>query len=233
MDDRVDEVLDGFTTDEYFSVRYNEAITAIETVHRNAGETIGGHVVEFAAGTSKLGGFLSKLDTVEKVTCIDFSDGLLTEIAPRVVSHLGGDLGKITFLVADMNRLPELDLGPIDWLVGYYAVHHLAEPRDFFAGMRDRVGGILAYREPALPIVPIPTSTMRAFLGANRRKRSEGEYEQNFSLLRYRRVAAGYSFRQVPVYGPGDRSPKARLREAVKNVAWPHQYDVAYVLKPR
>jgi hypothetical protein len=233
MDDRVGEVLDGFSVEEYFGERFTEAMGAIERVHRNAGETLSGHVVEFAAGTCKLGGFLSKLDTVERVTCIDFSDGLLTEIAPRVVSHIGGDMSKITFLVADMNRLPEFDLGPIDWLVGYYAVHHLAEPRQFFASMRGKVaGGILAYREPALPMVPIPTSSMRAFLRAQAQKRSEGEYERNFSLFSYRRAAAGYSFRTVPVYRPVDTSARTRALELVSTVVWPYQLDVAYVLKP-
>jgi len=227
MDSLVDEILESYSTDDYFGAGFTEAMGAIERVHRSAGETIGGHVVEFAAGICKLGGFLTRLDTVDKVTCIDFSDRLLTEIAPRVISHIDGDLSKVTFLVADMNRLPELDLGRIDWLVGYYAVHHLAEPRQFFARMHDRVGAVFTYREPVVPIVPIPTGSMRGFLRAQARKRREGEYERNYSLLGYRRAAAGYSFRTVSVYG------HTRLRETISSVVWPRQWDVAYVLRPR
>ena len=65
----------------------------------------------------------------------DFSEPVLRELAPRVISYLGGRLDKFTFLVGNMHELHMLALR-VDLVVCYYAVHHLFLPEHFFRQLR-------------------------------------------------------------------------------------------------
>src|SRR5207253_3008318 len=81
---------------------------------------------------------------------------------------------------ADMNRLPELELRA-DWFVCRYAVHHLVEPPRFFAGLLPHLpadGGVLCFREPAVPRFALPGEQIPIRDQADARKRAQGEIER-------------------------------------------------------
>jgi SAM-dependent methyltransferase len=216
--------------DRYFDGPHvGEAVPLIKRVLAEWNLPIAGHVVDLASATGKLAAIVSQSPRVDRVTCIEFSDGFVREIAPRVIGRLGGDPSKIDFLVGDMNRLPELGLHP-DWVLGYYAFHHLADPFEFFADMHPNIGsGVLSVREPALPRITLPTTSTRAFLHAQAAKREAGDFERNYTVSDYIRMGRRY---HVDLRHLGDpRPPRPLLRRAVSRFVWTHPLDISVAMR--
>ena len=232
MNRKVLEVLDTMTVAEYTAARggLDAQVAYIRSVLDAVDLRGVRRALEFGAGTAKVSALLTLAPGVEEVWANDFSEPLLTEIAPRVVSYVGGDLGKVRLLVGDMNRLPDLD-ERFDLVVCYYAVHHLVLPEHFLHRLGSVLtsrGRVLCVREPALPALRLPTPSIRQTTAAVARLRREGENENLYTVAEYR--AQGE---------PGFRSRLLMLhdgRRALPRVAqwaWKSGFDVAYVLERR
>ncbi len=209
MDAFCARILDGYTLGRYLNAKRGIAATAagIETLLARAGVKPTGRILEFGAGTCKLSAVLSRSPDVVSVDCMDFSEVLLREIAPRVISWLGGDLAKFRFLVGDMNRIDEVQ-DRYDWIVCFGAVHHLTVPEHFFVRLRERLlpgGQVLCLDEPAFPEITLPFEAIRRYRTAIHTARVAGENEHAYKLSEYRRFAGpGYAFRDLALT-PGER----------------------------
>jgi SAM-dependent methyltransferase len=232
IDERVRGILDAYTVDQYLAARSGMAEfeswmkTVLEVVK------ITGRVLEFGAGTSKVGAVLSRDPAVASVVANDFSEPLLVEIAPRVISLLNGDLSKFEFLVGDMNQLGALN-DKFDAIVCCYAVHHLAIPEHFFRTLKPLLnegGKIVCFREPVIPRFG-PFEAVRNQVEQARLRRLEGENEHVFTVRDYRRMAeADYIFEPLYLNTFERRFPPLRFRIAPN--AWPRQFEIAYALTP-
>lgn len=209
MDAFCARILDGYTLGQYLTAKRGIAASAagIESLLARTGIRPSGRVLEFGAGTSKLSAVLSRSPDVVSIDCMDFSEVLLCEIAPRVISWLGGDLTKFRFLVGDMNRIDDVQ-DRYDWIVCYGAVHHLTVPEHFFARLRERLlpgGQVLCLDEPALPEILLPFPGIRRYRESIHSARVAGENEHAYKLSEYRRFAGpGFVFRDLAIT-PGER----------------------------
>lgn len=236
MDARALEFLNTMSLDDYVNAKggLEWAAGFIRQVIQRLDSPPRGTILEFGAGNAKLAAVLSTLPEVEEVVINDFSEPLLTELAPRVISWLGGDLTKIRLLVGDMHATPDLD-ERFDAVVNYLAVHHLVLPEHFFA----RLGRILApgapfiaFREPAFARVPLPTESTRRVQRNIHEARRLGENEHRYTIDGYARLSASdFDFELLGVHdGATFLSPR---KERVSRLVAPVPYDIAYVLRQR
>jgi len=209
MDAFCARILDGYSLGQYLNAKRGIAASAAEVTDliARSGLKPAGRILEFGAGTCKLSAVLSQSLDVVSIDCMDFSEVLLREIAPRVISWLGGDLAKFRFLVGDMNRIDDVR-DRYDWIVCFGAVHHLTVPEHFFARLRERLlpgGRVLCLDEPAFPEIALPFPRIRQYRAAIHAARVSGENEHAYKLSEYRRFAGpGYVFRDLALT-PGER----------------------------
>jgi SAM-dependent methyltransferase len=233
MNEVVAAVLDGMSLEAYLSARDGLASAEgwIHAVLDHSGLELRGRVLEFGAGNAKLAAILSRLPAVDEVVANDFSEPLLREVAPRVACALGGELGKIRYLVGDMHALPELDQR-FDAIVCYLAVHHLLLPESFFrriAGLLEPGGTILCVREPAIPRFG-PFRRVRAAVENAREHRREGESEHIYTVDEYRRLAEPtFSFRLA--YASMFERRLTWLRDWLPPNVWTRPFEIGYVLE--
>lgn len=236
MDARALEFLQTMSLDDYVTAKggLDWAASFIRQVIERLATPPRGTILEFGAGNAKLAAVLSTLPEVEEVVINDFSEPLLTELAPRVISWLGGDLTKIRLLIGDMHAAPDLDQR-FDAVVTYLAVHHLVLPEHFFA----RLGNILApgapfiaFREPALARHPLPTELTRRVQRNIHELRRSGENEHRYTIDGYARLSASdFDFELLGVHnGAMFLSPRS---ERVSRLVAPVPYDIAYALHQR
>jgi ubiquinone/menaquinone biosynthesis C-methylase UbiE len=236
MNETVMRILDSMTVDEYFAARggIDAFANYVDHVIRRTSLEPSGRVLEFGAGTAKVSAVLSRFPEVTEVVANDFSEPLLTEIAPRVINRLNGDLDKFTFLVGDMNGIPELD-DRFDLIVCYYAIHHLVLPEHFLnriAQVLAPEGRIVCFREPAMPRIELPTRSLRAARAALRRKRLDGENENLYTVAEYDRMTPdSLAFGLVAVHDGARFRPEALQQLATAVTRRP--FDIAYVLNRR
>jgi len=88
---------------------------------------IKGTVIDVGAGTCILSAKLSQLPEVETVYPIDLSENFLTTTGARILSHLGADTSKITFVASDFNAIP-LPTASVDAAFIFAAIHHSLSP---------------------------------------------------------------------------------------------------------
>ncbi|MBI3506500.1 MAG: class I SAM-dependent methyltransferase [Proteobacteria bacterium] len=213
MDAACARILEGYTLRGYLAAKRGIAAVAADIERRIArtGLKIAGRVLEFGAGTCKLSAVLSRSPDVASIDCMDFSEVLLREIAPRVISWLDGDLSKFRFLVGDMNRIDDVP-DRYDWIVCFGAVHHLTVPEHFFVRLRERLapgGRVLCMDEPAYPEIALPFPAIRRYRANVHSARVVGENEHAYRMSEYRRlVGPGFEFHDLPTE-PGER--RARI----------------------
>ena len=204
MESFVNRILETYSLDEYKNSRGGLGLISerIENIIANAGVSFSSkNILEFGAGICKTSAVISKLYDVGKITCVDISEGLLKELAPRVISMMGGDLSKFEFAIGDMNQITKLPTR-YDAIVCYGAVHHLHLPEYFFANLQNILnpgGFVLILDEPTIPSVPmIPKSPGNKFLNAHYAKRFEGDNENIYSVAQYRRMFGhNWKFRRL------------------------------------
>lgn len=127
-------------------------------LYKNYHLKISGDVLELGAGSCWLTAELSKLPQVTKVYAVDFSEQIMTKIAPEVIKALGGNKEKIVLLIEDFHKLYFSD-NSFDFVMVDSVLHHteylniiLQEARRV---LKDK-GKIMVMREPILPLIHMP-----------------------------------------------------------------------------
>lgn len=112
-----------------------------------------GEILEIGAGSTWFGSELSKLEAVKKVYCLDLSEKIIREIAPKVREYLKADDSKIVPVVGDFYNL-DFKEKSFDMVVVDAALHHI-EDMDHVLNEIKKVlkdeGMVVAIREPVLP----------------------------------------------------------------------------------
>lgn len=134
-----------------------------------------GSILELGAGSGWFGSELSKVESVNKVYCLDLSKYLLENITPQIMKFLNAKEEKITRVVGDFNNLQFNDL---DFIVFDSAMHHIPEENfnnvllEIHRTLKDN-GKVVGIFEP--------------FLGNNKlvnllRKHQFGRHERKFGV---------------------------------------------------
>ncbi|HEV3459570.1 MAG TPA: class I SAM-dependent methyltransferase [Thermoanaerobaculia bacterium] len=117
-------------------------------------QKVRGDVLDAGAGTCWLTARVSLLPQVERVFALDLSERFLTTVGTRVMTVLGGDLSKVTFVESDFNAIP-LATGSLDCAFLFGAIHHSLSPIKTLQeiGRCLKPGGLLLMLEnPASPL---------------------------------------------------------------------------------
>jgi SAM-dependent methyltransferase len=235
MDERVNEFLRSMTLEDYVAAKggLRWAADLIRQVVDRLDAPPKGTILEFGAGNAKLAAVLSALPSVDEIVINDFSEPLLTELAPRVISWLGGDLSKIRFVVGDMHRLPQIGRR-FDAVVGYLVVHHLVLPEHFFGqipAILEPGGTFIAFREPSFARFALPTSWTTRIRQDIHMMRRAGENEHRYTVDGYASLSrTDFDFKLLGIHdGSGFLSPR---REHVSRLVAHVPYDIAYSLSP-
>lgn len=109
-----------------------------------------GNILEIGAGSCWFSAELSKIDQVNHIHCLDFSDRVLREVAPLVFRTLKAKEEKITRTLGDYHKLP-YGGESFDFVVIDAALHH-TDYLHLTLGEINRVlkrkGKVIAIREP-------------------------------------------------------------------------------------
>lgn len=194
MEKNVDNILNTFSVNDYISARtgMEYAVNLIERVIKKSKLSFDNlSILEFGAGTCKLSAVISKLFNIKEIVCVDHAEKLLTEIAPRVISLIGGDLSKFEFKVGDMNDVPKMNR-KFNVIICYGAVHHLYLPEFFFSQINNilfKDSKILILDEPTIPNIAIlPGSRASKYLTQHYAKRYKGENENIYNIKQYHKI---------------------------------------------
>jgi ubiquinone/menaquinone biosynthesis C-methylase UbiE len=137
----------------------------------------GGEGLEIGAGTCWFTAELSKLDQVDVIHALDFSEVLLSDVAPKIVERRSGRIDKIRFHVGDFHALPFAD-SSLDFVVADAALHH-TDRLDMLLAEVSRVlkpgGVVIAVHEPGVPALLTP---FNRFLVVN-----HGGHEKQFGVI--------------------------------------------------
>jgi len=137
----------------------------------------GGEGLEIGAGTCWFSAELSKLDQVRTIHALDFSEALLTKVAPAIVERRGGDLSKIRFHLGDFHSLPFPD-GSLDFVVVDAALHH-TDDLETVLREASRVlradGSLIAINEPGIPRFVTPVNRGHVV--------HHGDHERQFGVI--------------------------------------------------
>lgn len=162
-----------------------------------------GVILELGAGSCWFGSTLSRIDSVEKVYCLDLSEHLLTNVAPHIMEYLGAETGKMVRVRGDFNRL-HFSGSSLDFVVFDAALHHI--PIDSFVKVFKEVHRVLkkqgkaaAVREPFLSSFPTARRRQKLDFGAHERR--YGVEENIFSRNEWESMLSesGFSTRFIPV----------------------------------
>ena len=136
-----------------------------------------GEGLEIGAGTCWLTAELSKMTQVRLVHALDFSEVLLTQVAPEIIRRRGGSLEKIRFHVGDFHKLP-FDSASLDFVTADAALHHTDELdavlREIFRILKPG-GRLIAINEPGMPFLLRPFARLLTA--------KHGEHEKQFGLI--------------------------------------------------
>ncbi len=194
MTNFVSTILDKYTIKEYFNAKggMEKDIEKIISVIKKSGVNFEGKkILEFGAGTCKLSATISTMFNVKEIWALDQATNLLKEIAPKIISAVGGDLSKFTFAIGDMNAAFELN-EKFDAIVCFGAVHHLYLPEYFFEKLHQILqpgGFVLIVDEPTLPeFNSLPLTPVKKFKEVHFAKKRIGENENAYTISRYKNI---------------------------------------------
>ncbi len=190
---------------KYASLERWKALTTVGTrrivpflVQRGLGYH--GRVLEVGAGACWLSAEISRLDAVEHLHAVDFSQMLLECVAPAIIAHVGGRGDKITRVVGDFNDL-EFANGTFDFVTCDAALHHANDLPWLLRELRRVLkpgGRLIAIREPMLSdLAPLANWQRRRF---GLEERGFGVTERIYSMTEWRRAFedAGFELQFVP-----------------------------------
>jgi ubiquinone/menaquinone biosynthesis C-methylase UbiE len=112
-----------------------------------------GTILEIGAGSCWFSSELSKLDSVNKIYCLDFSERIIKDIAPGIMNYLKANTNKIIPVVGDFYNL-DFKEKMFDMIVVDAALHHIEDMESALIEIKKVLkddGVIIAIREPILP----------------------------------------------------------------------------------
>lgn len=188
---KVNDILGNVSVEQYKN-GLNPAVKKIkEVIDENKISFANLSVLEFGAGICKTSAVISKYHNIKEIVCVDIAENLLTEVAPRVISLIGGHLNKTEFLIGDMNEVFNLKR-KFDAIVCYGAVHHLHLPEYFFEQIQNILnegGFILILDEPTLPSTGIlPFTGGSKYVKNHYEKRFHGVNENIYTINQYKKI---------------------------------------------
>tara|TARA_Y100000389_G_C17341292_1_gene453467 strand:- start:161 stop:949 length:789 start_codon:yes stop_codon:yes gene_type:complete len=189
MEKKCKQILHDYSLDDYFkndkgSFKKIEEYLKLSEIDFNNKK-----ILEFGSGNCKMSAIISKLYNVKSIDCLDLSETLSTEIAPRVINYLGGNLKDFKFIIGDMNKIDQLS-NIYDVVICYSVVHHLQLPEYFFQKQLDKITDdksiILCLEEAAIPIFTIPFSKVYDYRNEMYNYRCNGENENVYNIPKYK-----------------------------------------------
>jgi ubiquinone/menaquinone biosynthesis C-methylase UbiE len=156
-----------------------------------------GEGLDLGAGNCWLTAQLSTFTEVTAVHALEFSDRLVTQMAPGVIDRLGGDPDKITFHIGDIHHLSMFDDGSLDFVAASAVLHHSSNLETVLRESRRvlRPGGLMfAIMEPGIPkiITPFTRNMGREHFGDE--EKEFGVKEQTFYQKEWRQAYENCGF---------------------------------------
>ena len=148
-----------------------------------------GNILELGSGSSKLSAMLSKENDVKSITCVEFSETMLTKIAPRVFINFKGDLSKAFFVVSDMHEIKNFADKKYDTIIFHASLHHVFLPYNFINNIKNLLnnnGAIIGLSEPCLPSIPLPSKHIRKWILNQKRHQLAGNNENIYYVNQYK-----------------------------------------------
>lgn len=146
-------------------------------------------ILEFGSGICKMSALISKHYKVKSIDCMDLSETLLTELAPRVISYIGGDLKVFNFIIGDMNKIDSIK-EKYDVIICYSVVHHLNLPEYFFHEQLDKItyknAKVLCLEEAAIPLISFPFSNVSSYKKKMYDLKCTGVNENVYTVFKYK-----------------------------------------------
>jgi ubiquinone/menaquinone biosynthesis C-methylase UbiE len=164
-----------------------------------------GEGLDLGAGSCWLSAQLSTLPAVERVHALEFSDWMLTKIAPGVIERLGGDQAKITLHIGDIHRLSMFEDESLDFIAASAVLHHASDlhlvMRECRRVLRDD-GLFFAILEPAIPKVITPFTRELSEQHFGEAERQHGVKDQTFHEREWREAyeQAGFDVRFMKMF---------------------------------
>lgn len=156
-----------------------------------------GKVLELGAGSCWFSSEISKVSSVQTVYAVEFSEYILTKIAPKIMDSYNANTDKIIRVLGDFNKL-EFKNSFFDYVVFDAALHHAADTEQVLKET-SRVltnGGLLvAIREPTIP--PLRYNFKEKF---GKEDKDYGITENAYTLSQWRKIlnGAGFEFKAIP-----------------------------------
>lgn len=160
-----------------------------------------GKVLELGAGSCWLSSEISKYSSVKRVYALEFSEYILTEIAPKIMEHYKANTSKIIRVLGDFNRL-EFNDKSFDYVIFDAAMHHATDIHHLLSEVKRILkdnGLVIAIREP---VVPFFRPYVRWTFGKQDKK--YGMTENIYSLSQWGHIFSnsGFVFKPVPFITP-------------------------------
>lgn len=218
--------------DQYFSSsKLKDWPSEIEPKIAQLQPYLHGDILELGAGSCKTSAFLSKLPEVKSVTCVEFSQTMVLEIAPRIVLHFGGQLDKLFFIAGDMNRTENYDEKKYDAIVFQSALHHVFLPFFLIEKLSETLkpgGAIICINEPALADITLPTRANHQWIEHAIDHQHQGNNENYYHASYFRDFFTKFdkfNFIYLNNYSIGFKN----LLEKIKRLVWYKKLSLSFV----
>lgn len=161
-----------------------------------------GEGLDLGAGSCWLSAQLSRLPAVKRVHALEFSDWMLTQVAPGIIERLGGDNDKITLHIGDIHDLTMFEDESLDFVAASAVLHHSSDLGRVMRECRrvlSQSGLIFAILEPGIPKLITPFTRELSHEHFGEEEREHGVKEQIFHEREWREVfeQAGFDVRFI------------------------------------
>jgi SAM-dependent methyltransferase len=221
-----------YDADEYFSFsKIKNWPAEIESKIPQLKPYLHGDILELGAGNCKTSAFISKLPEVTSLTCVEFSQTMLFEVAPRVILHFGGRLDKFRFIAGDMNRSENFNDRKYDAIVFQSALHHVFLP--FFQvekwyEMLKPGGAVICINEPGLADFYLPTTDNRNWINGQIAHQRLGNNENYYRASDFQAFFTKFGKFDFAFLDTSLKFSR-RLLEKIKRLVWHKRISLSFV----
>ena len=199
----------------------------IPLILEGRGVKFAGSILEIGAGSCWFSSMLSKFPEVEEIYALDFSERILTRIAPAMMDHLGANAGKIVRVKGSFYSLVSLGK-QFDFVVCDETLHHADHPIKLLReinGVLKRDGCIVFIREPIAPNLPIFKYVSKRVFG--REEKKYGVTENIYTVNEWRELFSKGGF-DVTIHSLRLRSKSLLSRLYQSQSAFQRVYRAVY-----